>query len=114
MDLAISGFQCTGIYRFNKDIFTELGFLPAINTRAMPEKDTRVDDGSELFPAATITFSLLKIMPIEKLLTVEMALPVNVGLSTSTSKTFQVANHQISAVADDLQRKIIVRKRREE
>lgn len=107
MDLATSGFRCTGIYPFNKNIFTDLDFLPATNTRAAPEKDTREDDGSGQ-PQAAIVTSLPVNTPRN-----QQPLPIDVAVPT-TSRTFQDAIQQISPVADDLQRKIIVRKRRGE
>ncbi|PSN31343.1 hypothetical protein C0J52_24729 [Blattella germanica] len=104
MDLAIAGFECTGIYPFNKDIFGEVDFLPATNTRTMLENDPRVDNAPKDQLPPTNTSLPVSITPVKE------SLPVNVVASTSSSQTFQRAIQQISPVADDLQRKIVMRK----
>ncbi|PSN33427.1 hypothetical protein C0J52_22594 [Blattella germanica] len=92
-----------GIYPFNKDIFGEVDFLPATNTRTMLENDTRVDNASKDQPPPTNTSLPVSITPVKE------NLPVNVAVaSTSSSQTFQRAIQQISPVADDLQRKIVL------
>ena len=38
MELAKSAFKCTGIYPFNRNIFTDIDFLPSLN-QTLPEEN---------------------------------------------------------------------------
>ncbi|XP_030757952.1 uncharacterized protein LOC115883699 [Sitophilus oryzae] len=70
MELAQSAFQCTGIYPLNKNIFTELDFLPASNTTKILEADNQENHepkNHSLTPSTGLNFGSLNQSSFDKI-----------------------------------------------
>ena len=118
MDLAKSAFKCTGIYPFNKFIFTDVDFVPSMN-RPIPEErlqaEVPLEDAISVSPSA----SRNEENPDDDVLPRPEASPLPVTIFAdiarpSTSRNFHKMIEEISPVADELERKLSTRRRRGE